>query len=133
MPGKRVSGNQFFKIFCGRARGLRAFGVRGRPALPAAAPLTSTQSCQESMPEPSKSISPRTHMAESNVTTNDPADWCLSVTRMRCAKTAELMEVQVLFGVETLSDPRHIALDGGSRFPCVKGRESGKNFTHCKV
>jgi len=60
MLGKRVSGNQFFKIFCERARGLRAFGARGRPAPPAAAPRTPTQSCRESMPVPTtqKSIPP---------------------------------------------------------------------------
>jgi len=56
MLGKRVSGNQLFKIFWGRPHprphGLRAFGARGQPALSAAAPRTSTQSCRESMPSP---------------------------------------------------------------------------------
>jgi len=67
MLGKRVSGNQFFKIFWGRAprplvRGLRAFGAPGRSAPPAAAPRTSTQSCREGMPVPPQSISPHTPM-----------------------------------------------------------------------
>jgi len=44
----------FFKIFWGRAprplaNGLRAFGARGRPAPPAAAPRTLTQSCRKSI------------------------------------------------------------------------------------
>jgi len=59
MLGKLVSSNQFFQNFVGEgphtsARGLRAFGARGRPALPAAAPRTSTQSCRENMPPPKK-------------------------------------------------------------------------------
>ena len=55
MLGKRVSGNHFFfKIFWRRdpARGIRAFGARGRPAAPAAVPRTSTLSCRETMPVP---------------------------------------------------------------------------------
>jgi len=45
------------------------------------------------------------------IATDDPVarSVCLSVTRLRCAKTAKKMEV--LFGVETLGDPRHIVLD----------------------
>jgi len=56
MLEKRVSGNHFvFQNFLGEgprlpARGLRAFGARGRQAPPVAAPRTSTQSCRESLP-----------------------------------------------------------------------------------
>jgi len=35
----------------------------------------------------------------------------MSATRLRCAKTAKLFEV--LFGMVTLGDPRHIVLDKG--------------------
>jgi len=40
-----------------------------------------------------------------------PASVSLSVTPAGCAKTAE--RIDVLFGLETLGNPRHIALDGG--------------------
>jgi len=44
--------------------------------------------------------------------TDDLTAWCdnLSVTRLRCAKTAE--RVDVLFEAETLADSRHIVLYG---------------------
>jgi len=39
---------------------------------------------------------------------------CQSVTRLRCAKTAE--RIQVLLRMETLGDPRNIILDGSPDF-----------------
>jgi len=46
----------------------------------------------------------------------------LSVTRLRCAKTAE--RIDVLFGTDTPGDPRHTVLDGSlvTRY----GEERGK-------
>jgi len=46
----------------------------------------------------------------------------VSVTQPRCAKTAE--RIEVLFGLETLEDPRHIVLDGGLGRPA--GSENGR-------
>jgi len=48
------------------------------------------------------------------IATDDPVGWCVSqsdclfVTRLRCAKTAEWIEV--LFRVEIFGDPRNIVL-----------------------
>jgi len=42
----------------------------------------------------------------------DSLSVCQSVTRLRCAKTAERIEVS--FGAETLQGPGHSVLDGGS-------------------
>jgi len=54
--------------------------------------------------------------------TNDRVAWyvTLSVTRLRCAKTAERIEVR--FGVETFRGPRNILLDGGPD-PSGEGEE----------
>jgi len=47
---------------------------------------------------------------------------CLTLTRLRCAKTVEGMEV--LFGMETLENPRNAVLDESPVSPTAIGRES---------
>jgi len=49
--------------------------------------------------------------------------WC--DTLLRYAKMAKLIEV--ILGIETIGDPKHIALDE-TRFPYGKRRGGGKNF-----
>jgi len=44
--------------------------------------------------------------------------------RLQCAKTAE--QIDVVFRVETVGDPKHIALDGGPDFPRQGGSEWGE-------
>jgi len=51
---------------------------------------------------------------------------CLSVTRLRCANTAD--EIEVLFGVKTLGNLRSILLDEG---PSLMRGELGKIFIYC--
>jgi len=48
------------------------------------------------------------------IATDDPVAWsvCLSVKRLRPAKTAK--RIQVLFGVEALGSPGHNVLNGGT-------------------
>jgi len=60
------------------------------------------------------------------IATDDPVAWCisLSVTRLRCAKTAE--RIEVLFGVATFGDPRPIAFYGDPDPPTARG--IGKKF-----
>jgi len=47
------------------------------------------------------------------IATGDPVAWCVSLTatRVRCAKTAE--RIEVLFVAATLEYQRHILFDGG--------------------
>jgi len=53
------------------------------------------------------------------------------VTRLSCAKTAERLEI--LFGVETLGDPRHVVLDADPDPRAARGREIEEHFIRCKV
>jgi len=55
---------------------------------------------------------------------------CYSVTRLSCAKTAK--RIEVLFGMDTLRDPRNIVLDEILDPPTTRERV-GANFAHCKV
>jgi len=49
---------------------------------------------------------------------------CLSVTRLRCTKTA--IRVEVLFEVETLGDPRFNRPSGSPELPTAMGRGMGQ-------
>jgi len=49
---------------------------------------------------------------------------CLSTTRLRCAKTAE--QIEVLFGIEARGDQENIILDGAPEYPTAKERGNGK-------
>jgi len=63
--------------------------------------------------------------------TSDPVARCvslsvhLSVTRLRCAKTSE--RIEVLSGVETLVDLKHTVLDGVPTPYSMRDGESGKS------
>jgi len=65
-------------------------------------------------------------------TTGDPVAWCvgqsvcLSVARLRCAKTAK--QIEMLFWVETLVDPKDIAL-GDLPIPLQRGGWQWWKFT----
>jgi len=48
-----------------------------------------------------------------------------------CAETTK--QVEVLFGVEILGDPRYIVLDGGPSPPAVRRRGNAGNFVYCEV
>jgi len=51
-----------------------------------------------------------------------PTSVCLSWRQAGCAKTAE--QISVLFGLETLGEPRNTVLDGGPRPPKARRRGS---------
>jgi len=58
------------------------------------------------------------------IATDDPVAWCvslMSVTRLRCAKTAE--RIEFLFAENTFVDPRSIVSDRG-----VDPHGDGKGF-----
>jgi len=60
--------------------------------------------------------------------TDDPVacvSVCLSVTRMRCAKTAE--RIDMLLGVETSGDPNRSVLDGCADVPT----DTERRRQHC--
>jgi len=66
------------------------------------------------------------------IATDDPArQICLSATRLRCANTAE--RIEVLFGVKTLGGPRNVVLDGGSRYPATRGKGSSFQTAFVKL
>jgi len=53
---------------------------------------------------------------------------CLSVARLRCAKTAEWIDV--LFGVESLVDSKNIVLDGSPPHPQRRGGGLMRSLSH---
>jgi len=65
------------------------------------------------------------------IATDGPITWCLSLFVMSLCPAKKAEHIEVLFGVETLWDPRHIVLDwivGGSRSSLTTGRGSGGKF-----
>jgi len=66
-----------------------------------------------------------------------PGVQCQFVTYLHPAKKAK--RIEVLFGVETLGDPRHITLNGPLDLPPGPnpqqrgGRRKGENYAQCEV
>jgi len=54
------------------------------------------------------------HVHNTAIATDNFVAWCvcMSVMRLRCAKTAE--QIDVVFTMENRGGPRHIVLDGGA-------------------
>jgi len=68
------------------------------------------------------------------IETDDPAELasvCVCDMWLRCAKTAELIEVHL--GLETLRGPRHIEFDAGLDPLTKTGRGLRENFAGCAV